>query len=145
MQNSMKISCNIASSDWAIPLGLEIWLDNVCVLNLEHVVHPQVFETICGDNNSEHELRFVLKNKLPEHTTVSPQGEIVKDAVLYIKDIKFDDLALGKILSDQATYTHDFNGTGTMTQDRFFDEMGCNGTVRFEFSTPIYLWFLENM
>jgi len=44
-----------------------------------------------------------------------------------------------------AQYQHDFNGTGNPTIDKFYGEMGCNGTVSLKFTTPIYLWLLENM
>ena len=144
MSDLVKISCIIDTSDSAVPLGLEIWVDNTCVLNLESVAHQQKFETVCSDDG-EHELRFVLKNKLSEHTTVSPMGDIVKDAVLYIKNIQFDDIELGEIVSNLSVYAHDFNGTGQPTQDRFYGSMGCNGTVSLKFSTPVYLWLLENM
>jgi hypothetical protein len=145
MQNSTKISCVIDTSDPLIPLGVEIWIDNTCLLDLDHVSQLHTLESNIADDDSEHELRFILKNKLSEHTTVSEQGEIVKDAVLYIKNIQFDDIDLGKIVSDLAVYTHNFNGTAQTVQNRFYDVMGCNGTVSLKFSTPIYIWLLENM
>ena len=49
------------------------------------------------------------------------------------------------MLVEQAVYTHDFNGTQPEIEDTFFGEMGCNGTVSLRFTTPIYLWLLENM
>lgn len=145
MKNSTKISCTIGTSDKSIPLGLEIWIDNICLLDLDHVVQEQVFETDVLDIEGDHELRLVLKNKQPEHTTISDQGQIVKDAVLYVKNIKFEDVELGKIMSDLAVYTHNFNGTGQKTQTQFYDVLGCNGTVSLKFVSPIYIWLLENM
>jgi hypothetical protein len=44
-----------------------------------------------------------------------------------------------------AKYQHDFNGTGKLTTQNFYGELGCNGTVSLKFSTPIYIWLLENM
>jgi hypothetical protein len=49
------------------------------------------------------------------------------------------------MVTEQAVYTHDFNGTQQEIQDEFYSEMGCNGTVSLKFSTPIYLWLLEHM
>ena len=37
------------------------------------------------------------------------------------------------------------NGTQPEIADNFFGIAGCNGTISFRFSTPIYLWLLENM
>jgi hypothetical protein len=42
-------------------------------------------------------------------------------------------------------YEHDYNGTGTLTQEKFYGQMGCNGTVSLAFCTPIYMWLLEHM
>jgi len=49
------------------------------------------------------------------------------------------------VFIDHATYTHNFNGTQAETTDKFYGEMGCNGTVSLRFTTPIYLWLLETM
>jgi hypothetical protein len=145
MSESIKISCTIDTSNSAVPLGMEIWVDNTCVLDLDSVKQQQVVETVCSDEVGEHELRFILKNKKPEHTKISPTGDIVEDAVLCVSDIRFDGVALGKILSDLAVYTHSFNSTDLATQHPFYGTMGCNGTVSLKFSTPIYIWLLENM
>jgi hypothetical protein len=145
MPHITKINCTIGTSNGTVPLGLEIWLDNVCVLNIDSVTHEQDFETTCSDDDAEHDLKFILKNKKPEHTTVSSTGEIITDAVLYIKDIKFENIDVGQFVFDSATYTHDFNGSGSTVQEQFYGTMGCNGTVALKFSTPVYLWILEHM
>jgi len=49
------------------------------------------------------------------------------------------------VFLDRAVYVHDFNGTGKFVNKQFFGEMGCNGTVELKFSSPFYLWLLENM
>jgi hypothetical protein len=38
-----------------------------------------------------------------------------------------------------------FNGTSEVTEDKFYSELGCNGTVSLKFTTPMYLWLLEHM
>ena len=69
----------------------------------------------------------------------------MSDATLTIKDLAFDEIKLNYMLTELAVYTHDFNGTQDTTQDKFYGEMGCNGTVSLKFATPIYLWLLEHM
>ena len=54
------------------------------------------------------------------------------------KDIKITFL-------DKTVYSHDFNGTQSMVNDSFHGRAGCNGTMSLKFSTPMYLWLLENM
>jgi hypothetical protein len=96
-------------------------------------------------DDQTHVLEFVLSGKTPDHTQITEHGEITSDVTIQIRDIAFDDIAIDQIFSQLAEYHHDFNGTQSAVVDRFYGEMGCNGTVRLEFTTPIYLWLLENM
>lgn len=144
MSNFTTISGSVDSSDKKIPLGTEIWIDNTCIINVEHVDRVVCFSHQLHDDNLNHELRIVMKHKTADHTDVDESGEIVRDAMLTISDIKFDDIALGYTFLEKSVYTHDFNGTGNSIDDKFFGDMGCNGTVSLKFSMPAYLWILEN-
>ena len=96
-------------------------------------------------DDQSHVLEFVLSGKTTDHTQITEQGEITSDVTIQIQHIAFDDILIDQIFSELAEYHHDFNGTKSATVERFYGEMGCNGTVRLEFTTPIYLWLLENM
>lgn len=145
MQNITKITCNLSTSDGSIPLGLEIWLDDQEIFNQEWIKDSVTFCHELPDTDAEHELRFVMKNKTAEHTIVDDQGNLVKDAVLTVSDLAFDEILLGEICTKLAIYSHNFNGTKPSIQDQFFGTMGCNGVVTLKFTTPVYLWLLENM
>jgi hypothetical protein len=144
MSNTVKFSCTIDSTDYACPLGFEIWIDQNQIFNTEHVTSPVPFVYEMNDDEGEHALKFVLKNKSSDHTKINESGEIVSDARLTISGIEFDEISLAQMFTDLAVYIHDFNGSGTQTQDKFYGEMGCNGTVELQFATPIYVWLLEN-
>jgi hypothetical protein len=96
-------------------------------------------------DDQTHVLEFILSGKTIDHTQITEQGEIESDVTVQIEDIAFDDIVIDQIFSELAEYHHDFNGTRPAVVDRFYGEMGCNGTVRLEFTTPIYLWLLETM
>jgi hypothetical protein len=145
MTNTTTISGFIDSSDKKIPLGTEVWIDNICVVNVEHVDRIVHFLHEISDNDGEHELRIVMKHKTSDHTELDDAGNIIRDAMLSISDIKFDDIDPGKIFFEKSIYTHDFNGSQALIEDKFFGDMGCNGTVSLKFTTPAYLWLLENM
>jgi hypothetical protein len=142
---TVKFSCVIAPSTTAILLGSEIWIDDTCVFDQDHVSKPVVVEHEFSDADGEHSLRIKLKNKLPEHTRVDDQGNILEDALLSVTEISFDEIDCTQIVQDKAVYYHNLNGTGSEIQDRFFGDMGCNGTVEMRFTTPVYLWLLESM
>jgi hypothetical protein len=86
-----------------------------------------------------------MKNKTIDLTKIDEEGKILKDACLTISDVAFEDIELGHMFTEQTSYTHDFNGTQAEISDKFYGSMGCNGTVSLKFTTPIYLWLLENM
>jgi len=145
MTPTTTISGFIDSSDKKITLGTEVWIDNICVVNVEHVDRIVHFSHVLEEDNAEHELRIVMKHKTPDHTELDDAGNIIRDAMLSISDIKFDEIALGQVLLNKAVYTHDFNGSQPPVDDKFFGDLGCNGTVSLKFTAPTYLWLLENM
>ena len=145
MDNAVKISCVIDTTERESALGLEIWIDNQQIFNQDWVTDPQKISYEFSNLDADHELRFVMKNKTVGHTKIDESGAIVKDACLVILDLKFDEIAIGHMVTEKAVYTHDFNGTGSLIQDKFFGKIGCNGVVSLKFTTPVYLWLLENM
>ena len=144
MNNTTKISCTISTNNPAAELGLEVWLDDQQLFDTNHVNNQQLEWQIVEDE-ADHELRFIMKNKTIDHTQIDTNGNIIKDATIKINDLSFDEIVLGQIFIDHAKYTHDFNGTHDTITEKFYGEMGCNGTVSLKFTTPIYIWLLENM
>jgi hypothetical protein len=145
MTDTVTISCILDTTDPASALGFEAWVDDHKICDINHVESKQPVSFELPDDDGEHELKFILKNKTSEHTKIDEAGNIVSDARLTVTDLSFDEIELGHMVTELATYTHDFNGTKELTEDKFYGEIGCNGTVSFKFSTPIYLWLLEHM
>ena len=143
--NSVKFSCAISPSNIAVPLGCEIWIDDTCVFDQNHVTEPVAVAHEFSDEDGEHVLRITLKNKLSEHTVIDDSGDILSDAMLTVSNISFDEIDCTQIVQDLAVYRHNFNGTGADIPDQFFGDMGCNGTIELKFATPVYLWLLESM
>jgi len=144
MNSNITIACNLATSDPAVALGFEAWIDDRKFFDSDHVQTAQKLSVEISDDSGEHELKFVMKNKTSDHTKIDEAGNIVSDARLIISDVSLDEILLAQIFIDKSTYTHDFNGTGPTTQQKFYGEIGCNGTVSLKFITPVYLWLLQN-
>ena len=144
MQSTTKISCRIGTTNSSAPLSMEIWLDDQ--KHFDQVITDSVeFECEVNENQADHLLKFVMKDKTNAHTQIDSQGNIVNDARLTVENIAFEGIDLGQLFLDQAIYTHNFNGTQATIDDKFFGEMGCNGELKLSFTTPVYLWLLENM
>jgi len=142
-----KFSFQLTPTDSNAQLGFEAWINDQCVFNTNSVNESS---TITGylpsdSQDAEHILKFVLKNKQLTDTQISSNGEIIKDACIEISNLTFDNIELGQIVNNLARYYHDFNGTQSQVEESFYGTMGCNGTVELKFTTPIYLWLLENM
>jgi len=144
--STAKLSFDISPSDSACPLGVEVWIDQHQIFDTGHLSDTvKISHSIDDSTEAEHELRIVLKHKQSEHTTVDADGNITKDAVINVNAFEFEEIDVSWVVQDLAEYTHNFNGSAAETTSRFFGTMGCNGTVSLKFTTPIYLWFLENM
>jgi len=145
--STTQISCTIGTSDPTAGLGVEVWLNDQLLYdnnNFDQLSLPLTWDI--GDDDAEHELRFVLKNKTGQHTQIDEQGNIVADDTINFADLIFEAIELKQIFVEHATYHHSFNGASdTVITDKFYGVMGCNGTVSLKFTTPIYLWLLESM
>ena len=143
--DTIKFNCVVSSNNLAVPLGLEIWLDQHKFFDQDRIDQDYKIEHEIADDDGDHELRFVLKHKQSAHTQIDVDGNIVSDATVTVSDIEFDGIDCQYLTTKLAQYQHDFNGTGHTTIEPFYGELGCNGTVTLQFSTPIYIWLLENL
>ena len=142
---TVQISFDVETSDAACPLGIQIWLDDSLLLDCPHVQEKIAFVHDISDDDGEHRLRVVISGKTADHTQVDDQGNIIKDATLQISAVTIDGIDVNQLFLEKCVYTHDFNGTQSEIEDTFHGIAGCNGTIAFEFTTPIYLWLLEHM
>lgn len=145
MTTEIPITFNLGTTAADIPLGVEVRFDNTSVFKTDHLKEPTAVSFSCSDDDGEHVLEIELTGKLPEHTKITESGEIVQDALISINQLTIDDIDLDLVFSTLAEYTHDFNGSGKTITDRCYNHLGCNGVVTFKFTTPVYLWILENM
>jgi len=148
MSEKFTLSFTLDSTDYFVPLGIKISLDNQIVYETSHVSTKTQIHHAISDDDGEHELIFEMFGKSPEHTQVDHTGAIVSDVLLSLGDVSVDEINLDQMLQStksNLTYCHDFNGTQSAIMDSFHGSMGCNGIVTWKFTTPIYLWLLENM
>jgi len=144
--NISLLEFDIVPNDVQQPLGVEVWFNKQCLLDLNRVVdivHLQ--QEISDFPEQQHTIKIVLKNKTAQHTQVNEKLEIVSDSVLEVKNFKLADIDIDQAVQEQAVYSHNFNGNGDYSDHAFYNIMGCNGVVTFKISTPAYIWLLEHM
>jgi hypothetical protein len=144
--SAITITFDLDSSNYSAQLAFDVVLNNVVVFSTDHVTALTPVTVEVDDNiDTDHELKFVLKNKTQDHTKVNEQGTILSDTMLSIGNIAFDGIKLGHVFVEQTVYHHDTNGSSNLSQHKFYGNMGCNGYVSLKFATPIYIWLLEHM
>ena len=88
----------------------------------------------------------MLQGKTKRDTRVDDQGNILEDVLISVSDVMLDGVRIDQLFQQHARYWHRYNrDTGDMEAHVFYGSMGCNGELVFEFTTPAYLWLLENM
>lgn len=135
----LKISFDVTNSDNSCPYHFEALVDGKLIAGIHQVVDHQHLECIADVAEGDHELTFVIANKPENFTKLDDAGNIVKDALLTIDNIKFDDVDINTMVHQMAEYHH------TESANKFFGPVGCNGQVKLKFTSPYYLWILENM
>ena len=144
MQETSTISFDLASTDAAVALAVQVWFDGTCIFQTDHL-HQQKIAHVIDDTDGEHELKIVLSGKQIDHTKIDSQGMILQDVMISVDNFDIDGIDVNQLLQSKIVYTHDFNGTQPEIQDSFYGHMGCNGVLSFVFTTPLYMWLLENM
>lgn len=91
---------------------------------------------------TDHQLAIELRYKLPEHTVIDEQGKIIEDSVLLIDSLSIEDVDITEqLLIDKDLFYYEHSG-GRHT---LYNTLGVNGKAFINFSSPIYVWMLENI
>lgn len=145
MSDISKINFDVDTSDASVTISVTVLLDSICVFQTDHLVTLTPVDFTVLDDDGDHELCIVIAGKNSAHTQVDSQGNIIKDVVVNITNVTVDGIDISHLFNEKCVYTHDFNGTTPEIAEKFYGTAGCNGTISFKFSTPLYLWLLENM
>lgn len=142
--STLEISCDLTPAG-KHPLGITVAVNDHVYFSTDRLLDKTTVKITLPDAPADYTLAWTMSGKTSEHTTIDHQGNILADNVIFVDNLKFDDIELGHTFNKLAVYRHDFNGTQAMTDCKFFGAMGCNGTVELKFSTPVQHWFLEYM
>ena len=143
--NTISLEFDIGTNRADCVLGVRVCLDGTTVYDNPHVTEMYHFKHDISDEDGEHQLTIELYGKQPEHTKIDQSGNIIQDALLSVTGILLDGISIDQMSTELIEYHHDFNGSRSAVVDRFYGTLGCNGQLKLSFTTPIYLWLLENM
>ena len=118
--------------------------DKPDVVEFEHVL----------EEGKDYSLIINRSGKGKNQTVINENGDILKDQLLHIKNIEIDEIDIGSLVYE-GVYTPRYpepwasqqREAGTELQESFKNVtcIGHNGTWRFKFESPFYMWLLENL
>ena len=88
--------------------------------------------------DGEHQLLFSCNNKTNMHTKTDQFGKIIEDSYMKLVHLKINDIDVIELVKRQAYFIKE-NGDRIVPNDGIW----LNGTLCFDFKTPLYDWFLE--
>lgn len=96
-----------------------------------------------------HQLKITLLNKDAATDVVKNENnEVIKDILLNVESIEIDDIDIGFLRFSKSKFHMDkkqvYNGTVTDSIESCVN-LGFNGSYTLEFTSPFYLWLLENL
>ena len=104
--------------------------------------------------SEESTLTISRSGKFNNQTVVNDKGDLLKDQLLTIKSIEIDEIDIGALVYE-GVYTPDYPepwatqqraaGSELLESFKNVTSMGHNGTWRFKFVSPFYMWLLENL
>ena len=136
------ISSNCDNND----IVTHVKLNNSIITSLPCSVQPvQVCIDVDDNIEAEQQVTIEMCGKTTDHTTIDANGNIVHDVVVNVNKIIIDDNDVTALFcTGKQCYTHNFNGTQDSLVDEFYGVIGCNGVVSIAFTTPIFIWLLDN-
>ena len=106
------------------------------------------------EEDKEYALIIKRSGKSNNQTVINEKGDILKDQLLHIKSIEIDEINIGALVYE-GVYTPQYPEPWATQQresrndlkDSFKNvtQMGFNGEWKFKFTSPFYMWLLENL
>ena len=154
---SLKFKIELYSTYWNKPPIVEIKIGDKSYFQNEITStekEPTLIEFThdCEDNKS-HNLAIIRTNKNAKETIVE-NNKIIKDQLLHIKYIEIDEINIGSLIYE-GVYTPEYPEPWASQQAKIGNklpesykrvtELGHNGAWTFSFTSPFYMWLLENL
>ena len=139
---SFKISLN--GTFWDKLPEYSIWLNDEFISSGTANEELQFIEfTHSIAEGTQNKLIIKLLNKEDGDTVESEdKSNIIKDMLLNIDSISIDDIELGQLMWSLSKFIADDPNRPTLKN---CVNLGWNGSYVLEFTSPFYLWLLENM
>jgi hypothetical protein len=136
----VDIVIGLSSTFWKDPPKSKVYIDDNLIFD-GHVDEPKEIKWVGNLTEDKHKIIVELYDK-DKYQTVLEDGKIVKDQILNIDLIMFDEIDIGYLRHTLSVYYAD-RKDNIIAKDCV--NLGLNGRWELEFTTPVYIWLLENI
>lgn len=137
----LKFNIKLKSTMWDKVPEYKIYLNDTFI-SQGQCEQEETVEFTQDVYDGEQELRIELINKDNSDCVQDDNGNIVKDMLLHIDYISIDNIDLEHIRHTGSVFEPKDPSRETLTQ---CVDLGWNGTYVLKFTSPFYIWLLENM
>lgn len=146
-EENLSFQISLSGTYWDRRPQFSVWLDDQVITQSEITSSDeQIISFERRIFEGDHTLKIRLENKTYADTLIE-NGEVVKDMLLNIDNIKIDDISLGNLLWS-AEYILDkkqlYKGQEIDHLDSCVN-LGWNGSYLLKFTSPFYIWLLEKL
>lgn len=141
----MELKLGLNSNTDCSEIKLIVTVDGQQIFECLATQQEQIVHYTLPENPSTHRVTVEMIGKQPRHTIVGEQGEIVSDVYASISTLEIQNIDVKPVFCvGRSCYHHSYNNPDASTIiDEFYGDIGCNGIVKIDFFTPIYLWLAD--
>jgi hypothetical protein len=146
MSDQIDIEITLSSSFWDHAPKTRVFVDDSLVFDGE-ISELKIIKWTGLLSEGPHKLIIELYGK-NKYQTVLKDGKIVKDQLLHIDSILFDEIDVGYMKHSLSKYFPDKTVYPSEEVPEVLNNcvnLGYNGRWELTFSMPIYIWLLENI
>lgn len=145
---TLDFEVTVSGMYWDKKPQYSIWMDDQQIIHSAiNDTSPQTHKFKYLANSGSCCLKIRLENKTSQDTVVE-NGEVIKDMLLNIDNIKIDDISLDMLMWTETHFVldepHEYQGK-TITQLDNCVNLGWNGSYTLDFTSPFYNWLLEKV
>ena len=135
----VSIEINLSSKHWDVIPRVKVKLDSMVLFQGE-VSEPTRIHHEIDMIGGDHVIEVILTNKDGRRDTIIEDGKIIKDMLVTVDSVLLDDIDLGYLITTKSSYvTTEGESHANMTS------LGWNGSWTLPFTSPVYMWLLENL
>lgn len=142
----IDIVISLSSDFWKDPPKAKVYIDDTLIFDGE-VKKPEEIKWTGELSESAHKLIIELYGK-DKYQTVLEDNKIVKDQILNIDTVMFDEIDIGYLKHTHSNYYPNkeiYPHESIPVKITDCVNLGWNGRWELEFTSPIYIWLLENI